>query len=113
MRVKHIIVFIPLLALYLGTAAQSKAPVIVLQNQTEVTLIGKQVYFFEDSGAILTIQNIQSAATQSKFRLLKKDAYNNRVTPNAVWFKIELQNKTGEDAWLETGGPYSCWYIDF
>lgn len=105
-----------LLALLLNVfcaCAQGNGQKIVLQDKQEADMIGKQVLFFEDSTARLTITDITTPAIQQKFRQHPHYSYARSVSGNAVWFKIVLQNKTGNDAWLEAGGPYSCQYIDF
>ncbi len=86
---------------------------IILTDTKELSLIGKRVTYFEDTTEKLTIRDIQTAAIQQKFKSYDKDVFTAPARTKAVWFKIVLQNLTGEDVWLETGGSYSCWYLDF
>lgn len=86
---------------------------IVLTDAKELRLIGKWVTYFEDTTEKLTVADIQRADIQAKFKPSGKDVFTAHAFTKAVWFKIVLQNLTAEDVWLETGGPYACWYIDF
>ena len=95
------------------TFAPTKQEVIVLDSQTELKKIGKQIYFLEDIDGKLSIDDIRKPAIQDKFQQHKEDVFNRPASRAVYWFKILLQNQTGKEVWLEAGGTTSCWYIDF
>lgn len=93
-------------------AAQEHNSLIILHDKSELKAVGSQIYFLEDEKAKLTFNEILTKEYQQTFKLYTKDVYTHKASPSAVWFKLNVQNKTGEDAWLSTGGNV-CWYIDF
>jgi two-component system, sensor histidine kinase LadS len=86
--------------------------IIVLKNETELLLIGKQTYFLEDHKGKMSIEDILKTENQAKFVRNDKGVFARPATRAAFWFKITVQNYTQEDAWLEVASIYA-WYIDF
>jgi|GEM_PF-2081860 len=85
---------------------------IVLQKVTDLLLVGKQTYFLEDKTTKLTIQDVQKDNYQTSFLKHKKNVFAHPATRSVYWFKITIQNKSEEDAWLEVGSIL-LWHIDF
>jgi len=95
------------------SAAPALPDTVQLRSTTEAILLGKQATFFEDPSGKLTIADIQQSKIQQQFKPNKTDVYSRPASRSAVWAKIILANHTGQDTWLEAGGSYSCWYIDY
>ncbi len=111
--IKKILVFIGLLLTSWDMLlAQSKEVVVDMQNIHHLQLVGKQLYFCEDKTGEMTIQNIQKPENSAKFTLFNKDVFARPATKSVFWFKVNMQNHTHEDAWLEVGSTVA-WYIDF
>jgi len=64
-------------------------------------LIGKQMFFWEDSSVTHDISSIQTPHIQQKFQPLNKDVFNHSATRSTFWFKFQIQNLSGEDIWLD------------
>lgn len=92
--------------------AQGKETVIVLSDKTQLVSIGTQIMYYEDESAALSFQDIIREDHRQGFKQHTKEVYTHQASKSVVWFKINLQNKTGEETWLSTGGNV-CWYIDF
>ncbi len=54
-----------------------------------------------------------SDTIRTQFFESDQDIYNSPASRSAIWAKLIVKNETGEDIWLESGGPLSNWYIDF
>src|SRR5688572_28674351 len=105
------LIFLLLLTLQ-NLNAQNVNDIIVLNNKAELKSVGAQMYFFRDEKANLSFAGILGDEQQKKFALYTENVYTHKASTSVVWFKLTLQNKTGEDAWLSTGGNV-CWYVDF
>jgi two-component sensor histidine kinase len=92
--------------------AQNVNDIIVLNDKVELKSVGTQMYFLKDENANLSFAEMLGDEQQKKFALYTADVYTHKASTSVVWFKLTLQNKTGEDAWLSTGGNV-CWYVDF
>lgn len=94
-------------------AAVTQAQTVPIITQIEqMQLIGKEVLFFEDTTAQLSLDAIRHPRIQRQFQLIKKNIFNRHANHSVFWFKIRIQNQTKQVLWLETGDSFaSC--IDF
>ena len=91
--------------------AQQKE-VIILQHPNDLLLVGKQLYYYEDATNQANIEEVQKTATKAKFQRFTKDVFARPASNSSFWFRIDVQNHSSEDAWLEIGS-IMAWYIDF
>lgn len=111
--------FIMTIALYLLLAFgfnlhanDSNESKIEFQNESEILLVGKQTYFLEDKEGKLSIEDILKQETQSLFKLNHNSIFTHKPTDSAFWLKLNIENQTGKDAWLELGSTF-LWAIDY
>ncbi len=109
---KKILLFLFFISNYSFLIAQNTDSVIVLDDKDDLFLVGKQTYYFEDSEAKMSFDEVRKADKEGKFTLHDKEVFARPATPSAFWFKIMVKNKSEEDAWLEIGTTFA-WYIDF
>ena len=104
-------IFLILFLLSFFHSFSQQIPVIV-SDKEELISIGYQTYFLEDKTAELSLTEILQQEKLQKFVALNKNFFTMPVSKSAIWFKIVVQNRTGEDLWINVGGDV-CWYIDF
>jgi signal transduction histidine kinase len=88
-------------------------PGLVVSDPAEAKLIGQYCHIWEDSTAQAGLAEVLTPSGQAKFIASSKDLLSGPVTASAFWFKITVQNRTGQDLYLQPGGPSSCWLLDF
>jgi serine phosphatase RsbU (regulator of sigma subunit) len=71
----------------------------------------KHIQFLEDESGKLTLKDVLSPVNQQKFKQNNQDII--RYNTSVVWFKVTVQNLSGEDIWFEIGDSFSVWYADF
>ncbi len=86
--------------------------IVMLKDKKDLLLVGKKVFFLEDERGNMQIEDILRIENQKKFQKHDKDVFARPANRSVFWFKINIQNQTNEDAWLEIGSPFA-WYIDF
>ena len=94
------------------TWAQNKQDTVVFSDNNFKSLSPFSL-FLEDKTAGLTLQQILSDSIQQKFFGSDQEVFNSPASRSAFWVKLIVKNETGEDIWLDSGGPLSNWYIDF
>jgi hypothetical protein len=92
---------------------QSDLEILSVTEKSNVVLVGKHVYVLEDATNLLKISDLLKNEYQQLFKRSTRDVYSRPASSAGVWFKITLENLTGEDLWLETGTPFANWYIEF
>ncbi|WP_299462569.1 7TM diverse intracellular signaling domain-containing protein [uncultured Microscilla sp.] len=100
------------LLLWLGLHTTYGQSTIVITQTQQMQLIGKQVLYYEDTTARLNLEDVRQPRVQQQFKPLNKDIFNQEPSQSVLWFKLIVQNKTGQDLWLETGDSFA-YYIDF
>jgi signal transduction histidine kinase len=98
---------------FLAGPAGWAQPGLVVSNPAEAQLIGRYCQVWEDSSAQASLAQVLSPDGQANFVASDKNLLSGPVTTSAFWFKITLQNRTGQDLYLQPGGPSSCWLLDF
>ena len=93
-------------------ADQTTENAIQFQNESDLLLVGKQTYFLEDKEGKLSIEDILKPETQNKFQLNQNSVFTKRPTDSAFWLKLNIENQSGKDAWLELGSTF-LWTIDY
>jgi PAS domain S-box-containing protein len=93
-------------------AEESNDSVATIKTETDLLLVGKQIYFLEDNEGRLTIGDIVKQENQQRFRLNNEDIFIRKPTPSVYWLKLNLENQTSKEAWLEMGSTF-LWYIDY
>lgn len=86
--------------------------VIVLKNETDLLLVGKQLYFLEDMEGNLEIDDILKPAYQAKFQKNTTQVFARPASTKVYWIKLTVQNQTSMQAWIEAGS-IALWYIDY
>ncbi|TAH31404.1 MAG: hypothetical protein EAZ06_00420 [Cytophagales bacterium] len=89
----------------------AQSPLITVQGQWDLHLIGKQIMFLEDTTGKLTIQQIQQPNYQAKFQRNKKNIFQKPASRNSYWFKIVIANHTKEKIWLDIES-ITPWYLE-
>ncbi|MCE9499066.1 MAG: SpoIIE family protein phosphatase [Leptospira sp.] len=85
---------------------------VILQNETDFLLVGRQTYFLEDREGNLGIDDIVKPENQKRFQRNEKDVFIRRPSASAFWLKLSILNQNQKDAWIELGSIY-LWYIDY
>ena len=85
---------------------------IQFQKESDLLLVGKQTYFLEDKEGKLSIEDILNPEIQSRFQLNQKTIFAQKPTNSAFWLKLNIENQTGKDVWLELGSTF-LWTIDY
>jgi len=113
MTKRAVYVIISFLLSIFNAIGQINGDTIVIDNPLELKLIGSKVYFLEDKSAALSISDILRPENQSEFIKQSSDVFTANPSSSAYWFKFTVSNKTNEELWLEAGGTYSAWIVDF
>ncbi|TKC02816.1 sensor histidine kinase [Pedobacter frigoris] len=82
------------LLLYLDVSGQ------VLTPSADNKSLGKQITYFEDKTASLSLEDIKTVDTQGKFSPGKKDILNFGNTASAFWIKFNYKRKDSSKAYL-------------
>lgn len=85
---------------------------ILFQNESDLLLVGKQTYFLEDKDGKLSITDILKPEIRNQFQLNQKSIFTHKPTNSAFWIKLNIENQSGKDAWLELGSTF-LWTIDY
>ncbi len=86
-----------LLALSLYAKGQE---VITLSTENPNILIGKYLYYYEDSTRQLTIEAADTLQPVKNFIATGNDRPNLGFTESANWFRFQVQNSSGVDDWM-------------
>ncbi|SFF02966.1 Signal transduction histidine kinase [Thermoflexibacter ruber] len=86
--------------------------VVVLKNETDLLLVGKQLYFWEDIDGKLSIEDILSPTYQAKFQKNTTNVFARPASTKVYWIKLTVQNLSSVQAWIEAGS-IALWYIDY
>jgi PAS domain S-box-containing protein len=78
-------------------------PTIALAQEREALLVGRQVQYLEDPTGQLGIGDILQPGWQQKFRATGATVFTTAPTKSAFWFKLRVQNQTGQAAMIELG----------
>lgn len=105
-----IVLFFSFLSIFANEPISSKE--IVINNEREAVLVGRQFYYLEDPTNNLTLDDILKPEYQNKFQLNEQDIFIRKPTESAFWIQITTRNTTGKDSWIELGSTF-IWYIDF
>ena len=103
--------FLILIALILFVKIQAIAQVIYLNDNTPYSNIGKQVTYFEDKAASLTINEVKALEKAGKFKRGETEVLNLGNTKSAFWIKINYVNQSAGKAYLIADMP-NIEYID-
>jgi len=98
--------------LLLCSVASLEAKPVVLNHANDLILIGQHLDYFEDSSAAMPLRDVKRAYEQKKFQPVARNIFSMPATRSALWFRFELQNFSGQDAWLEFGSIFAG-EIDF
>lgn len=79
---------------------------ILLDNSTEISDIGKQTYFLEDSTLKLSIDDVISENLEDKFEVNLQETINFSSTSSAYWLKFKVTKTTPSDFYLNVGSAY-------
>lgn len=90
---------------------QTEIP-IVFQNESDLLLVGSKTFFLEDKTSKLTVEDILKPEIQNKFQLNDKNIFVRRPVDSSFWLKVNIQNKTDKEIWIELGSTF-LWYIDY
>lgn len=90
---------------------QAIAQVVYLNDQTPYSNIGKQVTYFEDKTALLTMDEVKLLEKAGKFKLGESNILNLGNTKSAFWIKINYVNQSSGKAYLVADMP-NIEYID-
>ena len=85
---------------------------VVIEKEDDLFLVGKQTLFLEDKENYLNIDDILKIENQKKFQLNDGEIFVRRPTANGFWLKLNIENHTGKEIWLELGSTF-LWYIDY
>ena len=86
--------------------------IIKIHDPNQLVLAGTAISYLEDEDGARTVADILQIENQELFQSHNEGVFNRPGTKSAFWFKVTVQNTSGEDAWLEVGSNYA-WYIDF
>jgi signal transduction histidine kinase len=86
--------------------------VVTVKNETDLLLVGKQVYFLEDIEGNLSIDDILNPAHQAKFQKNTTQVFARPASTKVYWIKLTVQNLSSMQAWIEAGS-IALWYIDY
>jgi len=103
--------FLILVAFILSAKFQAIAQVIYLNDNTPYSNIGKQVTYFEDKDASLTIDEVKTFEKAGKFKPSESNVLNLGNTKSAFWIKINYVNQSTGKAYLIADMP-NIEYID-
>jgi two-component system, sensor histidine kinase LadS len=85
---------------------------IILNQEKDWLLVGKQTYFLEDKTCQLNINDVLKAENQTKFQLIGQNIFTHLPTTSKFWLKLTVHNRTGKEAWLAIESTY-LWEIDY
>jgi serine phosphatase RsbU (regulator of sigma subunit) len=83
---------------------QTYAQGIVVENSDVLVYAGHKIKYFVEPKRAMSIDEILSQEVQMKFSPNDKKLFNLPPGREGIWFKITVQNRTGEDIWIELGG---------
>ncbi len=109
---KKILFLLIFITKYAFLFAQNADSVIVLDNETEILNIGKQVYLLEDKEGKLTIEDIQKPEYQRAFKKSEQKIPNFNTTASTIWVKLTVFNQTEKEIYLEVAQALA-WHVDF
>ena len=79
---------------------------VVIEKEDDLFLVGKQTLFLEDKENYLNIDDILKIENQKKFQLNDGEIFVRRPTANGFWLKLNIENHTGKEIWLELGSTF-------
>lgn len=79
-------------------------------HQEQRLSVSENMVFLEDKTTALSFEQILQQ--QDKFQPITQDIFNRPASKSVYWFKISVQNTSGQDLWLEVGDT-RLWYLDF
>lgn len=85
---------------------------IIFRSESELLLVGEQTFFLEDKEGKLTIEDILKLEIQNQFKLNQKKVFTQKPANSSFWLKLNIENQSGKDAWLELGSTF-LWAIDY
>lgn len=92
-------------ALFFNAPVLSQSPVLLNKNTT-LQNIGKQVTYFEDTSLKLTIDDILKVGFQDKFSPHYQETINFSSTASAYWLKFDITKTVADDFYLNIGSAY-------
>jgi serine phosphatase RsbU (regulator of sigma subunit) len=79
-------------------------------HQEQRLSVSKNMVFLEDKTAALSLPQVLQQ--QDKFQPITQDIFSRPASKSVYWFKVSVQNTSGQDLWLEVGDT-RLWYLDF
>ncbi len=89
---------------FIFNTLQAQNQGIVVEKNDEIYFAGHNIKFFEEPQRILSIEEILSQENQTQFTANGKKLFNLPPGRNGIWFKVTVENRTGEDIGFELGG---------
>lgn len=111
MNLKLLILFYFTYFLSINSYAQDK--VAVVNQSEEMELIGTSIFYFEDTSAVLSFEQIQSEKYQKQFQDYQQDIFTNDASHSMIWIKFSIQNQTNQDIWIDFGGTFTLQQLYF
>ncbi|MES2828428.1 MAG: sensor histidine kinase [Bacteroidota bacterium] len=94
-----------LLSLLLLSSIGVSAQVITMDSHLEYKNLGKQIHYFEDKTAGLTLDEVIAIEKQGRFTKGKENIFNFGNTKSAFWLKLDYQSKGTSQDFLVIGSP--------
>ncbi|MCP4135967.1 MAG: PAS domain-containing protein [bacterium] len=103
---------VPILIFLLTAAAFGAEPPepFVIYSCAQTYAVGKKLEFIEDPGKSLKIDAVSTGTCD--WKPVKKDFINFGYTKSAYWFRLSIENKSGEELYFEIDFPLLD-YIEF
>lgn len=109
-KVTCLIIF---LILIIDTPTQAQDSVLVFHPAQEAIFMGKSASLLVDSKGTLTIDDILGDSCQSLFQQSEQEIFSRPASNTIYWFKLTINNQSGERLWLEIGDRISPKYTKF
>jgi PAS domain S-box-containing protein len=61
----------------------------------------------------LSLKDILAQEWQNKFMRYEKNEFSMPASSSAYWLKFSISNRIKKDLWIEAGGGFSSWFLDF
>lgn len=109
---KNIITALLILLTFVKLEAQNNENSLKIKDGG-LKLITKNTAVYIDKTNKLDIYEVSNSTMQDKFKKYNKDVFIFPPSENTIWIKFTISNLSNETLWLEAGGSYSIWEINF
>lgn len=102
------------LGLLLGASTTyGQLETVVVQDTASLLFVGGRAEYLEDPTAQLGIKEVRNSKYRTQFRTIGADVFSSPASEAAIWFRLRVANRTGQDLWLEIGDTFGTMYADF